>query len=213
MGPRGITHATTGNCARARIGPNALIQTVEALVEAQGRDAARRLLSRGGRGEWLTRQPETMVDETEFTALIATLRRDLGPERSASILARAGARTGRYLLAHRIPGPVRTLLPHLPRRLALRALLKAIAAHAWTFAGSGRFSWNPTPAGAILRLVDGPEARGHTALTPSCAYYRNCFETLLRSLVAGDIAVTESECMTQGAPACVFDVAWPRRQR
>ena len=129
MGPRGITHATTGNCARARIGPNALIQTVEALVEAQGRDAARRLLSRGGRGEWLTRQPETMVDETEFTALIATLRRDLGPERSASILARAGARTGRYLLvvmmremltgSNRLRDEARAALPAAERALLL----------------------------------------------------------------------------------------------
>ena len=189
-----------------------MVQTVDALVEATGRDTARRVLDCVGRGDLLTRRPEAMVDEREFTALIGALRRELGPDLSASILARAGERTGLYLLANRIPGPARVLLPHLPRRFALQILLKAIAAHAWTFAGSGRFTWTPTSTGATLRLADGPEARGHVAPAPCCAYYRNCFATLLRSLVDRRIVVSEIECMARGAAACVFAVAWTQRE-
>ena len=70
-----------------------MVQTVDALVEATGRDTARRVLDCVGRGDLLTRRPEAMVDEREFTALIGTLRRELGPELSASILASAGERT------------------------------------------------------------------------------------------------------------------------
>ena len=208
-GARGF--AVDASAELARIGPNALIQTVEALVEVAGIDATRRVLTAGGRGELLTQRPVAMVDENEFVALIATLRRELSPDVAESILGRGGERTGDYLLAHRIPRPARAFLPHLPRRLALRVLLKAIGAHAWTFAGSGRFSWEMTETGALIRLADGPEARGHAAQAPCCAYYRNCFQTLLRSLVDRGIVVRETSCAAVGSETCEFAVAWPGR--
>ena len=58
-----------------------------------------------------------------------------------------------YVLHNRIPRLVRRLLPKVPRRLALRLLLRAVRAHAWTFAGSADFRVRHRPEGAELTLA------------------------------------------------------------
>lgn len=199
-------HATHQALGAARIGPNSLIQTVAALEEQFGVDEARRLLERMGQEVLATQLPTTMVDEQEFIALIGALRAELGMDGAARVLARAGERTADYLLANRIPAPARALLPLLPRRLALRILLKAIAGHAWTFAGSGRFSFKVGGRGANLSLADCPECRGIAAADPICSYYTACFQTLLRPLIDRGLHVRETACAAQGATQCSFEV-------
>ncbi|RRR75448.1 MAG: bacteriochlorophyll 4-vinyl reductase [Candidatus Viridilinea halotolerans] len=197
------THHAVGG---ARIGPNSLIQTVGALEEQHGTQEAHRLLELMGHGELATQLPTTMVDEQEFIGLISALRGELGIAGAGKVLARAGERTAEYLLANRIPAPARFILPLMPRRLALPIFLKAIAGHAWTFAGSGRFSFMVERHGATLRLADCPEARGISADVPVCSFYTACFQALLRPLIDRKLTVRERSCAAQGVEGCSFDV-------
>jgi divinyl protochlorophyllide a 8-vinyl-reductase len=202
-------HATHAASGTARIGPNALIQTVTALREARGAPAADAFLKGVGRGDLVTAPPTTMVEESEFIALINALRAAYGVEETGTILARSGELTAAYLLANRIPGPAHMLLPLLPRGLALQILLKAVGAHAWTFAGSGRFSFKVGADCTRLRLADCAECRGMVAREPLCRYYEHCFQSLLRPLIDRRLVVRETSCAASGADSCVFEVTWP----
>ncbi|HMQ34967.1 MAG TPA: bacteriochlorophyll 4-vinyl reductase [Chloroflexaceae bacterium] len=199
-------HATHPAVGAARIGPNALIQTVAALEEERGPQETRRFLRRIGRGDLAERPPTHMVDELAFISLIGAIRADVGVAAAGRILARSGERTAAYVLANRIPAPARAVLPLLPRRLGLRLLLGAIGGHAWTFAGGGRFSYAVERGGATLRLGSCPECRGMAATEPICRYYEGCFQGLLRPLIDGRIVVREVACAAQGGDACVFEV-------
>lgn len=199
-------HATHTAVGAARIGPNAIIQTVAALEEERGPQETRRFLRRIGRGDLAEQLPTRMVDELAFISLISAVRADLGLAAAGRILARAGERTADYLLANRIPAPARALLPLLPRRLGLSILLKAISGHAWTFAGSGRFHYVVDSKGATLSLGSCPECRGMAATEPLCNYYASCFQALLRPLIDRRLTVREVACVAQGAEACVFEV-------
>lgn len=199
------THAATG---AARIGPNAIIQTVGALEEAWGREETQGFLRRMGRSDLVERLPTTMVEEQEFVALIDALRAEAGAAEAGRILARSGERTAGYLLAHRIPRPAHVVLPLLPPAAGLRVLLRAIAAHAWTFAGTGRFSYAVGRGEAILRLADCPECRGVAAAEPICHYYEQCFQTLLQTLIDRRVRVRETACVACGAEDCTFTVTW-----
>jgi divinyl protochlorophyllide a 8-vinyl-reductase len=193
--------------AAARIGPNAVTRLAEALVAVRGAGAARPVFERAGLAHRLSEPPERMVDEGEVIALHAALRESLPPDEAASIAWDAGRRTADYLLAHRIPTPMRVLLPRLPARLAAWILLSAIGRHAWTFAGSGRFVVLP---GWPVRfsIAGGPLARGLCADAPACGYYAATFEGLFRALVHPATRVAETECEACGAPACVFEARW-----
>lgn len=190
----------------ARIGPNAIIQTVGALAETHSPAELRLILQRIGREDLAEALPSQMIDEREFIDLIGGLRADMGLAAAGRVLARSGERTAAYLLANRIPAPARVVLPLLPRRLGLSLLLKAISGHAWTFAGNGRFSYTVDAKGAILSLADSPECRGVAATEPICYYYTSCFQALLRPLISRRITVREVACRAHGAEACLFEV-------
>jgi divinyl protochlorophyllide a 8-vinyl-reductase len=100
-------------------------------------------------------------------------------------------RTADYLLAHRIPKPVQALLKVLPAPLACRVLLAAIRRHAWTFAGSGRFSASGRAAGGADDPRQ-PAVRGVASDTPACDFYAATFEHLFRVLVHPRARCTET---------------------
>lgn len=195
----------SGAAGAARIGPNAVIRVAEALDAVESKAVTLSLFNAAGLGPYAITLPGTLVPETEVTALHHRLRLALGPRRAATVSWVAGNRTADYLLAHRIPRPVQRLLKLLPKRLAAFILLKAISAHAWTFAGSGRFSWK---AGRplTLRFENCPLCRGGHAAAPCCHYYAATFERLFREMIAADAAVSETRCIAAGAEACVFEV-------
>lgn len=201
-------HATQAPQGAARIGPNALIQTTAALMEARGGDAAHALLRGIGRHDLIDSPPTSMVDEREFVQLINALRAAYGVEATGAILSRSGELTAAYVLANRIPGPAHGLLRALPRPIALRILLRAVGAHAWTFAGGGRFSFKVGSRHTTLRLAECPECRGMAAREPLCRYYEGCFQSLLRPLIDRRLTVREVECAATGGDACVFEVSW-----
>jgi divinyl protochlorophyllide a 8-vinyl-reductase len=153
-----------------------------------------------------------MVDEADVARLHRTVRQMFSRNAAEGLLLRAGDLTGEYVLAHRIPRPVRTLLPWLPDRAAANLLCAAIRRHAWTFAGSGRFE---ARAGSPVRLaiVDNPMCRELRSDTPACHYYAATFERLFRALVNERASVVEVACEASGARSCRFEVGWADQRR
>jgi len=190
-----------------RIGPNAITRVAEALRHQQGADLLAEVFGRAGLGHYLRCPPQHMVDEGEVVRLHAVLRERLGAAAARRIGRDAGARTGAYLLAHRIPRAARWLLRGLPAGAATRALTTAIGRHAWTFAGSARFA---ARAGRPVHLVlaDCPLCRATRADSACCDFYAACFEHLFRALVHERATVRETACAALGADACRFEVHW-----
>lgn len=120
----------------ARIGPNAILQLVPVLDRMEGR-AARDLLL-GAAGVAVPPDDAGMWPEAQCRAAHWAVWQGCG-DRAPDILAAAGQGTADYILANRIPGPAKRLIRALPAPLGARLLTAAIAKHAWTFTGSGRF--------------------------------------------------------------------------
>jgi divinyl protochlorophyllide a 8-vinyl-reductase len=123
------------------------------------------------------------------------------------VAAEAGAATGDYLLAHRIPGFAQRVLRVLPAPLASRVLLKAITQHAWTFAGSGHFHAHPGQP-VVITIGDCAICRGARAAEPCCDYYSATFTRLFAVLVHPRATTREVACIAAGAPACRFEISW-----
>jgi divinyl protochlorophyllide a 8-vinyl-reductase len=189
----------------ARIGPNAIIQTLAALRERIGVRAAGELLRGAGLERYAADVPTAMVPEHDVSQLYRALREGLD-EREADASARlAGDKTARYVLANRIPRPVQVVLRLLPPRFAAPVLLASITKHTWTFAGSGAVSVTGGPA-PRLAIEGCPICRGSSAQVPLCGYYAASFEGLFRALVTPRAKVKEVECQALGAPRCVFEI-------
>jgi divinyl protochlorophyllide a 8-vinyl-reductase len=203
----GAASAIDAPSVGGRIGPNAIIRVAEALRREGGEALAHRVFAAAQLGGYLGSLPGTMVDEAEVTRLHHALRLTLGAEGARAISRDAGRATADYLLAHRIPRPVQALLRLMPSRLAARVLMHAIGGHAWTFAGSGAFSFK---AGRPVRFVlrGNPVCRGIVADAPVCDYYAATFERLFRALVHPRATAIETACQAAGADACRFEVRW-----
>lgn len=144
-----------------------------------------------------------LMDEGPAARMHAALRARL-PDAAPALLARAGRGTADYILAHRIPRPAQALLRALPPVLAAPLLTRAIAQHAWTFAGSGRFR----VAGRLtFEIADNPLIRGETAPAPICSWHAAVFERLFRVLVYDRLRAKETACCACGDPACRFELA------
>jgi divinyl protochlorophyllide a 8-vinyl-reductase len=152
----------------------------------------------------LDNPPEYMVDQAIAARLHDTLRRALPAQDARAIAAEAGRRTADYLLAHRIPKPAQLAMKLLPPQWAARILLKAMAANAWTYAGTEHVR---TEAGklCVLEIIDNPLAQ------PLCPWHVAVFERLFRVLVAKGVNVSHAACCAQGAPSCRFDITLSRK--
>ena len=195
------THHTEG----ARIGPNAVIQLGETLLAHNARGLAQRIYLAAGHLDWLREPPASMVDEADVAALHAALLRFAQPGEARDYAMEAGRRTGDYIIAHRIPRVAQALLRALPSRLAARLLLKAIARHAWTFAGSGRFVCE---GGEPLRfsIIANP-----LALPGGCVWHEAVFTRLFQDLAHPDIVIHEIACCASGSACCRFEIRSHRR--
>jgi divinyl protochlorophyllide a 8-vinyl-reductase len=120
-------------------------------------------------------------------------------------LRRSGNLTGEYVLANRIPKPVQRIIKLLPRSLRLKVLLTAIGKSAWTFAGSGTYSFitHPRPLITINNSIIKQAAQ---AQKPICSYYTGAFETLIKALVTPKAVITEVECLAGGSDKCCFTI-------
>ncbi|MFB9151345.1 bacteriochlorophyll 4-vinyl reductase [Roseovarius ramblicola] len=184
----------------ARVGPNAILQTAAALEAQGGRALARQVFEVAGLGALVDDPPGSMVPEGQAAALMRALHATLPPDTAARVSYDAGRRTGDYILQNRIPAPARTLLRLLPARLAAPILLRAVAAHAWTFAGSGRIEIAP---GRPVRLMihDNPLA------VAGSDWHRAALEVLFRRLVHPRAAVRQAASCAGGDGPCVFEIS------
>ncbi len=197
----------TGAAHTGRIGPNAVIRLAEAVDALESKAVTKKLFIAANLESYVHALPEAMVPEGEVTTLHRHLRSDLGAGRAASVSWIAGLRTADYLLANRIPKPVQRVLKLLPARLGAFILLKAIGAHAWTFAGTSRFTWKMGRP-LTLSFEDCPLCRGDHAATPCCSYYSATFERLFRELISADATVREYTCIAAGGTACRFEIRY-----
>lgn len=190
-----------------RIGPNAILQVMAAAESLLGHAHRDALLHGAGLYRYLESPPQSMVPQADVAALQRHLREYLGSSTARDVAIEAGQRTAVYLLAHRIPAMVQLVLRHLPRGLSCRILAAAIARHAWTFAGSGRFH---VARGSPLRftITGNPLCSAIRADQPACDYFVATFEGLFRSVVDPKIRVVERCCEACGDEACVFDICW-----
>jgi divinyl protochlorophyllide a 8-vinyl-reductase len=194
-----------------RIGPNAIVRTREALVATEGQNVADRLFAAAGLARYNDAPPETMVDEAEVTDLMRCIAASLGPERAQTVGWIGGQRTGDYLLANRIPRAAQVVLKALTAAVASRLLVRSIRGHTWTFAGTGRVTFqsgNPTRIG----ISGCPLCRGISASKPACAFYTATFERLFAALVHPQAKAVEVACTATGSTQCLFEIRWPRRQ-
>ena len=186
----------------SRIGPNAVIQVGETLFAHGEEGLAQRVYLAAGHLEWLRKPPTAMVDERDAAALHDALHRLAPPHEARAYSAEAGLRTGDYILEHRIPRVAAALLRVLPASLSSRLLARAIARHAWTFAGSGRFSCESGPA-LSLSIADNPLAQ-----SGGCVWHEAVFTRLFQSLAHRGARVRETSCCASGDDACRFEVRW-----
>lgn len=191
----------------ARIGPNAVIQVLSALDDIVGGEHTRQIAARAGLLGYVDDPPETMIDEREVIRLHRSVRDTLDEAVSLAVFREAGLRTGDYILAHRIPGFVKGLLRPLPAAASAPLLMSAIARHAWTFVGSGTFSYRGRHP-VRIRIGGCPICRGVHSARPACGYYAATFERLFQALVSPRARVVETACMASGGDACMFDLSW-----
>ena len=184
----------------ARIGPNAIIQLGETFAARGMMDLASKIYGRAGCLDLLGSPPHAMIDETMVERLFLAVEEVLSLDMARDILTEAGRRTGDYILANRIPGIARHLLPLLPRRLAMRILLTAIGKHSWTFAGSGRFSQS---AGMPTKVTI---QHNPVAIALGCVWHEAVFTRLFSALLSSPAQVREVQCCGQGAAACTFRI-------
>jgi divinyl protochlorophyllide a 8-vinyl-reductase len=190
-----------------RIGPNAVTQLIVALQNGGEGAMSWDIFSEAGSAQWLDSPPTEMVDETRVAKVHAKVRELLPEAQANAILREAGRTTAEYILANRIPGLAQRFLKILPPALAARALTRAIGAHAWTFAGTGRFR-GAVGREAIFEIWDNPLCRDRELTPGLCVWHTAVFERLFRELVSARTVAEETQCLTQGAACCRFVLAW-----
>jgi divinyl protochlorophyllide a 8-vinyl-reductase len=197
-GPNKWRTPDDANRGAGLIGPNAILQLLPVLERAGGQPLRDQVMAAAG--VFAPPSDEGMMPEGPAARMHQALRA-IEPEMAPSLAWAAGERTARYIMARRIPKPAQLLLRVLPAALAGPVLSKAIAQHAWTFAGSGEFA---VTAPLVFEIRDNPIVRGEVSETPLCHWHAAVFETLFRSLVDPRLRCVEESCCATGAPACRF---------
>lgn len=190
-----------------RIGPNAILQVIEAVTAAKGESACQALFSLAGLSHHLAARPTEMVSEHDVATLQRALREQFGADQAKALSWDAGLRTGDYLLANRIPKFAQRVLRYVPASVAARVLAQAIGKHSWTFAGSGTFSFRPGKP-FVFEIVNNPLCSQIKAQEPVCDFYAATFERIFRAIVHPNSRVVETQCEASGDRSCVFEVRW-----
>lgn len=187
----------------ARIGPNAIIQTFNALSARLGEDRAHLIFKSANHEKYIGNMPTEMVSEAEFHALVDAILAAIGEQDTAGVLKDSGQRTADYLLKNRIPGIFQWLVRRMPERLGMKLLLFAISKNAWTFAGSGAFSFAVGESMAIRVRVRFPSE-------PVVAYfYGGTFDKLLCTLINPKVAIAIEAHSDQDGIDCFYPVTLP----
>jgi len=182
----------------AKMGPNGIIQTFNALKAHYGELEAKHFLQQAGLEKYIAQLPHQMVDECEFHRLVETVCETLEPHERAQILFEAGERTAEYLLQARIPKFFQVLLKHLPTRWAARLLLWAIKKHAWTFAGSGAFEYQVAGTISAKILVKAMPYQ------ESAYFYGGALQLLFKRLFKNKLSFNIQTAMDNDTLLCFY---------
>ncbi len=197
-----VNDHVNGVSQQAKIGPNALTQTVRALREVGDEAQLVAVLRQCGQEYLLQETITEMVDEQAFADLVTALTKQLGLSQAQQVLQRSGQLTADYLLVHRIPRLFQWLLRVMPRRMRLKLLLVAISGHAWTFVGSGNFQYD---------ISDTPQLSVVTQLHPAeavCSFYRGTFNQLFRKLIDARAQLEMTIVYQDGRANCVYSIQY-----
>ncbi|MEO1746068.1 MAG: bacteriochlorophyll 4-vinyl reductase [Pseudomonadota bacterium] len=184
------------------VGPNAIIQTLAA--------AGERVMDGGVceivRAAHLVTPDDgwrDMVPVGNVNALNRAVLKQFGEVEAAAIMRDAGRRTGRYILENRIPKLAQFALHLMPRRVAVRLLLTAIAKNAWTFAGHAKVE-----VGADwIAIHNNPVCLGRSGYR-GCLWHEAVFETLFASIIGERAYVRETHCIGRGDTFCRFEISF-----
>lgn len=183
----------------ARIGPNAILQTIAVLDHYEGRVTRDLVMNLAGVA---VPPPDAgMLPEADCSAVHAAVRTVMG-DKADGILRLAGLATGDYILRHRIPAPARVLIRTLPGYAGGWLLAAAIARHAWTFVGSGSF--RITGRLPLVFEIRGNPLSPLSAEHPACTWHAAVFERLFARLVWPSVVVSETDCTSVSGDVCRF---------
>lgn len=182
---------TSSAATVAKMGPNGIIQSFNAIKARFGESAAQQALIEADLKKYLAELPHEMVDEREFHRLVKHICERFDEATRNEILLDAGKRTAHYLLQVRIPKVFQALLRRLPTRWAAKLLLWSIAKHAWTFAGSGEFSYQ-VHSGIEATILVRESAHYEVALFFGGAL-QTLFQTLFKDKIEFQIQVFPSD--------------------
>lgn len=176
-GPVAAAQETGPEPPAALIGPNAILQALPVMERMLGAGESAHILQEAR----IATLPdgESMIPEADAMRLHHALSmRD--PFEAIDIAREAGHGTADYIIANRIPRIAAKILRWLPAWLAAPLLMKAIARHAWTFIGSGRFEAD----GGWRFIIDRTEADDLMMPTDSLfEWYGAVFTRLYQRLV------------------------------
>lgn len=188
---------------KARIGPNSLIQTAAVLSDRFGRNVARAIFESAGLGREFAGTERVMVPEEKPQRLFRCVCDTCGPTLGRQVLADAGDRTALYLLEYRIPPLAQALLGLLPLTLSARLLVRAIARHAWTFAGSGVFTAHVK---AWRRPTIQLEIRSNPLATDGCPWHQAVIARLFSTILQHPVDITHHTCCARGNECCRWEI-------
>ncbi|KAB2953059.1 bacteriochlorophyll 4-vinyl reductase [Heliorestis acidaminivorans] len=191
---------------KSKIGPNSIIQTIRVHREKHREEEVKRLLHKAGLEKYIEQLPTEMVHEEEFNQLVHALIELYGFEETTRILKKSGQYTATYLLENRIPKVAQWLFGIVPRSTGMKLFLKAISQNAWTFVGSGNFTYEVKKDKAYLQIVNSINAKGLRSEQPICTFYTGTFEKLFQTLIERNIKVAETKCSACGDDFCYFEV-------
>lgn len=199
MGSIAVTSAHGSGRLVDTVGPNAILQTAEALGRLQGEAVRLAILSVAGLPPDGV-GADGLVEAALVRRLNYAVREHLPRDAALDVMREAGRLTGDYILANRIPRRAMAVLERLPSALSVNLLLKAIARHSWTFAGNApvrvRHGWRR----AEIEIAGNPIAYG------PCVWHEAVFKRLLAPLAGTRLEVREIACCRKGAAACRFEI-------
>jgi len=176
-----------------------VLQLLPLIERIGGPERVAQLMAHAGLFE--TPDGTRMIPEADAARLHRQLRLE-EPEMAPHLASEAGRRTADYILAHRIPTGAQRLLTFLAAGPAAHLLSRAIARHAWTFAGSGTFRvvtpWQ-------FEIAQNPIVQGEACATCLCHWHAAVFGRLYQILVHPDCTFQEVQCAAQqGQETCRF---------
>ena len=190
---------------RAQIGPNVVLQLIPAAIALGLGDRLQTLFKAAGFENWWTDPPKEMIAAKDAAILFCAIHKTFSGMEAEALLTRAGQMTADYLLANRIPRAAQVILRLMPRNISVPVLSNAIAKHAWTFAGAGRFQARMTPA-LQFEIAGNPLCADLQTSYPSCHWHAAVFQRIFESIFHKPVRVIEKDCACVSDRFCRFDI-------